>query len=193
MRAIKIISLFAISLLVGCSVTSGNNRQEVAESLSDDDRCAHIDPQEDPRGKLKCVEEWAQLLEQELERKQALLGRRRGFLTSKTKDPVDAKYLRSWVRQVQMFGNIQYPEEARREKIRGYVILRARVDADGSLIKAEVRKSSGNPVLDKAAVDAVKVAAPFDPFPEKMRKAYDEVDIIQVFNYLSRDYNSNSK
>jgi protein TonB len=43
------------------------------------------------------------------------------------------------------------------------VLLAFTLDADGSLLDLQVRQSSGHDVLDQAAADAIRRAAPFDP------------------------------
>ncbi len=48
-----------------------------------------------------------------------------------------------------------YPPEARKERISGAVVMDATVDEQGKVIEVKVTKSA-NPLLDTAAVDAVK-------------------------------------
>lgn len=43
--------------------------------------------------------------------------------------------------------------------------------ADGRLREARVRRSSGNPALDQAALQILRQAAPFPPFPEALAKS----------------------
>ncbi len=49
-----------------------------------------------------------------------------------------------------------YPFAARRRGIEGTVLVRAEISAGGACLRAELKKSSGNGMLDQAAVDAVK-------------------------------------
>jgi len=49
-----------------------------------------------------------------------------------------------------------YPLAARRRGIEGTVLVRAEISAGGACLRAELKKSSGNGMLDQAAVDAVK-------------------------------------
>jgi len=48
----------------------------------------------------------------------------------------------------------QYPELARRAGIEGNTVIKALVDIDGSIIEANILKSSGNQMLDQAALTA---------------------------------------
>ena len=52
----------------------------------------------------------------------------------------------------------QYPDLARRAGIEGTTVVKALVDIDGSIIEAKVLKSSGNQMLDQAALAAARKA-----------------------------------
>ena len=47
-----------------------------------------------------------------------------------------------------------YPEKAEKDKIEGTVYVKALIDSEGKVVKAKVGKTSGNELLDKAAVKA---------------------------------------
>lgn len=49
-----------------------------------------------------------------------------------------------------------YPEEARAQRLQGTVLLLVKVDADGRVTDAGIRQSCGHPLLDRAAVEAVR-------------------------------------
>ena len=61
---------------------------------------------------------------------------------------------------------LRYPAAAERKKARGEVQVSFTVSAGGGVGGVRVVRSSGSPVLDKAAVDAVRRAAPFPAIPE---------------------------
>ena len=50
-----------------------------------------------------------------------------------------------------------YPRMAREQGWQGEVLLRARINADGTVKNATVQKSSGFPILDDSAIQAVKI------------------------------------
>ena len=95
----------------------------------------------------------------------------------------DANYLESWRRKVQRIGSLNYPEEARRRKIYGSLRLMVAVLPDGSLKEVELLESSGHPVLDEAAIRIVRLAAPFAPFPDELRKTTDVLEIIRTWHF----------
>jgi protein TonB len=47
-----------------------------------------------------------------------------------------------------------------------------------------VLHSSGHKILDDAAVRIVRMAAPFSPFPEEIRKETDILDITRTWQFL---------
>jgi protein TonB len=61
-----------------------------------------------------------------------------------------------------------YPPEAANSGISGDLLLIFTLNKSGSLIDLRLIRSSGFPVLDEAAIRAVKLAAPYDPFPPYM-------------------------
>ncbi len=52
----------------------------------------------------------------------------------------------------------KYPDLARRAGISGNTVVKALVDIDGSIIQASILKSSGNQMLDQAALEAARKA-----------------------------------
>jgi protein TonB len=64
-----------------------------------------------------------------------------------------------------------YPPAARERGITGVAAVRFALAADGSVISAALARSSGESILDNAAVDMVRRASPFPPFPPGMGRA----------------------
>ena len=95
----------------------------------------------------------------------------------------DAFYLNSWRRKVEKIGNLNYPTEARKNKIYGSLRLLVALMPDGHLWRIELLESSGHPVLDAAAIRIVKLAAPFAPFPDELRHTADRIEIIRTWQF----------
>ncbi|NWF71909.1 MAG: energy transducer TonB [Nitrospirae bacterium] len=55
----------------------------------------------------------------------------------------------------------RYPASARVDRAEGKVVVKAVINEDGNLGEVEVFQSSGYPMLDKAAVETMRQAAPF--------------------------------
>ena len=75
-----------------------------------------------------------------------------------------------------------YPEEALRSGISGDLLMVFTLNKAGSLVYIRLVHSSGYPVLDEEALRAVKISAPFEPFPPPMG---DESLNIQASFYYS--------
>ncbi len=110
---------------------------------------------------------------------------RRKAVTASTQEYQYASYLEAWRRKVEAIGNLNYPEEARRLKLYGSLILQVALRADGTLEEVRVLRSSGSDVLDQAAVRIVHLAAPFAPFPPEIRKETDFLDITRTWQFLT--------
>lgn len=95
----------------------------------------------------------------------------------------DAIYLDNWRRRIEMVGNLNYPEEAKRRKLYGTLRVMVAIKPDGSLKDIEILQSSGHPVLDDAAIRIVRLAAPFQPFSVEMRKDTDILEIIRTWKF----------
>ncbi|WP_331371917.1 energy transducer TonB family protein [Sinorhizobium chiapasense] len=59
----------------------------------------------------------------------------------------------------------RYPAEAKRQGLRGVAHVRFTVTSNGGLASVSLAKSAGSPILDEAALDAVRRAAPFPAIP----------------------------
>ena len=109
------------------------------------------------------------------------------FLNSSTKEFAPARYMREWINHVERIGNLNYPDQARRNKLSGTLILDVVISADGKLVKTDLRRSSGHKVLDDAARRIVRLAAPYSPFPSKLKKQADVIHITRSWEFLSNN------
>ncbi len=95
----------------------------------------------------------------------------------------DAFYLNSWRRKIERIGNLNYPAEARQQKLFGSLRLLVAVLPDGTLKEVEILESSGHQVLDRAALRIVRLSAPFAPFPDELRESTDVLEIIRTWQF----------
>ena len=112
---------------------------------------------------------------------------RRKFIGARTQEYRFAQYIEDWRIKVERIGNLNYPEQARQQKIFGSLRLSVSINADGSLGPIEVSKSSGNRILDAAAMRIVKLAAPYSPLPPDIRKDTDILVITRTWTFTSSD------
>jgi len=83
-----------------------------------------------------------------------------------------APYLDGWRRKVERIGTLNYPAAALAQAGTARPVLEVAIRKDGKLEKAQIRKSSGVPELDQAALQILKLASPFDPFPAELAQEY---------------------
>jgi protein TonB len=92
-----------------------------------------------------------------------------------TKESKIAIYLDSWKRRIEMVGVKYFPEQSVIQGITGSPTLQVTINATGQLEAASIRQSSGSRVLDQAALNILRRASPFEPFPETIRVDYDRL------------------
>lgn len=112
---------------------------------------------------------------------------KRKFIGARTQEYRYAQYIEDWRIKVERIGNLNYPSQARQQKIFGQLRLTVSIRADGSVESVEVTKSSGQRILDAAAVRIVKLAAPYAPFPEDIRKDTDILSIVRTWSFTAND------
>ena len=101
---------------------------------------------------------------------------KRKFVSASTREYAWAQYLRGWVDRVERVGNLNYPDEARRRRIGGLVVISVAVRRDGSVESTRIIQSSNIPMLDNAALRIVQLSAPFEPLP----KTQEDPDILHI-------------
>jgi protein TonB len=93
--------------------------------------------------------------------------------TPSTRQSGLAEYLDGWRRRVERIGTANYPSELLGNIDAGRPTLEVVIAADGRLDDIVVRRSSGDKALDQAALKILRLAAPFAPLPQEIRKDYD--------------------
>jgi protein TonB len=107
------------------------------------------------------------------------------YITASTKEARYASYMRDWVHKVERVGELNYPDAARRQGLSGKLMVEVAVYPDGSVRNITILKPSGHKILDDAATRIVKLAAPFAPFPESIRKDNDILYITRTWIFSS--------
>lgn len=112
---------------------------------------------------------------------------KRKFIGARTQEYRFARYVEDWRIKVERVGNLNYPEEARRRKIYGSLALTVAIRSSGEVDNIEVSRSSGHKELDEAAVRIVRLAAPYAPFPDDIRRDTDIVSITRTWMFTKGD------
>ena len=114
---------------------------------------------------------------------------KRKFVGARTKEYRFARYVEDWRMKVERIGNLNYPEAARKDKLYGNLQLTVSIRADGSVESIEINRSSGEKILDDAAINIVKLAGQngFSPFPPDIRQDTDILHITRTWVFAASD------
>ncbi|MFI4969704.1 MAG: energy transducer TonB [Lysobacterales bacterium] len=131
--------------------------------------------------------EMAQLA-QEIQRESEQYAKRpkRKYVSANTREYEFAAYMHAWVARIERIGNLNYPDEARRQQLHGQLVLTVGLRRDGRIKSIDVIQSSGHKVLDDAAIRIVRLAEPFPALPES-RDKIDELYISRTWQFLPGD------
>jgi len=105
------------------------------------------------------------------------------YVSARTQEFKYANYMREWVKKVERVGNLNYPDEARREGLSGKLIMDVTMNADGTVRNINILRPSGHPVIDEAAIRIVNLAAPFAPFPSEILQDADMLHITRTWEF----------
>ena len=91
----------------------------------------------------------------------------------------ESAYLAMWRRKCERLGRVNYPSG----NVQGELVMQVSIFSSGHLDYVRIVRSSGSSLLDQAAIDTVKHAAPYQPFSVAMRKAYDRLEFTRTWQY----------
>ncbi len=112
---------------------------------------------------------------------------RRKWISANTREYEYAAYMQAWVAKVERVGNLNYPEEIRKMKLTGDLVMTVGIKVDGSVESIDIQRSSGKPQLDQAATRIVRLAGPYSPLPEHINASVDVLHITRTWRF-SRDF-----
>jgi periplasmic protein TonB len=108
------------------------------------------------------------------------------FIGSSAQEYRFAQYVEDWRLKVERIGNLNYPENAR-GRIYGSLVLSVSIKSDGSLDSVDVQRSSGHPILDRAAERIVRMASPYARFPANIKRDTDILVITRTWTFAPGD------
>jgi len=111
---------------------------------------------------------------------------RKQFVGARASEFRFARYADEYRQKVERFGNLNYPQEAR-GRMYGSLQLAVSIRPDGSVESIDILRSSGFPVLDRAAERIVMMAAPYGEFPQDLRKDTDILVITRTWRFVAGD------
>lgn len=102
-----------------------------------------------------------------------------------------AQYVEDWRQKIERVGTLNYPEAAK-GKLYGDLLAVVTIRADGTVQDVEIRRSSGQKVLDDAVRRIVRLASPFAPFPPEVRRDAELVEIARTWTFTNSSQLSTS-
>jgi protein TonB len=155
-------------------------------SVNTDEEHPQQPPQDRPESRQDVQRrmEMAALAAEVREQSQAYAKRpKKKFISSNTREYTYAAYMRGWVGRVERVGNLNYPDEARRQGLYGELVMTVGLNRDGSIKSIDVIQGSGHALLDAAAQRIVRLAAPFPSLPADKTRV-DELYITRTWQFL---------
>lgn len=131
------------------------------------------------------IREQIATLETKIGTSQQLLAKKSAVQTvssNSTTTGAAAQYIENFRQQAYHVGNQNYPQAARANNITGDVRLLVIIDNTGKVKALRVLESSGSPLLDEAAKESVRKAAPFGKFSDDMQDIL-ELRIIRTWRF----------
>ncbi|OED45669.1 energy transducer TonB [Endozoicomonas sp. (ex Bugula neritina AB1)] len=165
-------------------VTKAKTEQKVVVNQEVKQKTPKVDVQDKHRKRIDLRSEIESLEAVFNEQRQEYARRPRikRLTAASTMQEAGAFYKESWRRKVEKIGNLNYPEQARRDQLYGELGLMVAINRDGTLAHVEIMHSSGYKVLDDAAIRIVRLASPYAPFGDDLRD-YDMVEIIRTWRF----------
>jgi periplasmic protein TonB len=110
------------------------------------------------------------------------------YTRNTNKDRYEAmEYERACWEKIERIGKLNYPDAARGKDLSGTLSLAVGINQDGSVYSVKIQQSSGEQVLDQAAVHIVRLAAPFAPLPVALSQQVDVLVITGVWDWSVLD------
>lgn len=107
------------------------------------------------------------------------------YVSPDTRASEVAPYLAAWKQRVERIGTLNYPSVAQRQGLSGNPVIEVVIGADGQLRSATVRRTSGQPAIDAAALDILRLASPFEPFPAELAARHDQLRFAYEWQFDS--------
>jgi len=108
-------------------------------------------------------------------------------LNPTTREAVLATYLVGWRRRVERIGTANFPRDfVLGRSVDGRPVLEVAIGREGTLDDIVVRRSSGDKTLDDAALEILRLAAPFEPLPAEILAEYDVLRFAYEWDFTGQ-------
>jgi protein TonB len=107
------------------------------------------------------------------------------WVSPDTKASSLAPYLDAWRRKIERIGTLNFPSAARRSELSGSPVIEVALGRDGRLLEASVQRGSGYPEIDQAALEILRLASPFEPFPRALARDYASLRFAYQWEFVN--------
>lgn len=112
---------------------------------------------------------------------------RRRFIGARAQEFRFAQYIEDWRAKIERIGELNYPQAARERRVYGSLVVTVSIRSNGALERVDINRSSGQRILDAAALRIVQLAAPFAPFPADIARDTDIISITRTWLFTRSD------
>lgn len=95
-----------------------------------------------------------------------------------------APYLDAWRRKVERVGTLNFPSAARRPDFSGSPVIEVALSSDGRLLEATIQRASSHAEIDQAALQILRLASPFEPFPRALAHSYGSIRFAYQWEFF---------
>ncbi len=106
----------------------------------------------------------------------------RKFLLGDTEEPGYSSYVKEFVKKIE---STFYSNDIRKAHLSGELVVDVAINKNGTINEINIRRSSGENVLDRITVKLIEKSAPFDPLPVNWVEEVDILHITQKFRFIS--------
>jgi protein TonB len=106
------------------------------------------------------------------------------YVAVNTRQSSVARYLALWKKKIEQVGTLNFPNDEMLVGLTGNPTLEVAIRSDGALHDIRVRESSNHARIDQSAMRIVRLASPFDPFPPEVKRDYDVMRFVYVWQFV---------
>lgn len=101
-----------------------------------------------------------------------------------TRKSIYAAYLNHWREKIETVGSKNFEKLVPQSVRRGKLTLAVTLNADGTIRNVHLLRRSRHPVLNQAALEIIRMAAPFTPFPPRLRRRTHTLHFAYRWNFI---------
>ena len=98
-----------------------------------------------------------------------------------------ANYIGAWRNKVERIGTLNYPKELLQKNRKRSPVVEVSIARTGSIRSAKILRTSGSATTDQAALRILRLAAPYNPFPDELAVGNDALTFVYEWHFSTGD------